>query len=506
MASDDFSEWSRRLESISAGAFIAPVFVSRLGEMYFPSDRVLFRVTSDRVNPESFVRMGSVRVWPALERGYIATVERGTDALLLAQELQRTDGIEFAEPDWIFTGRGAGAPSDPDFSESWALSNSGQFGGLVGLDLGALAAWSITRGGPTVSIGLIDTGVEFSHPDLPAADGFDATNGALSGEAQGPCDGHGTNVAGCLSAIVDNGIGSAGLSPECRLRSIRVFVGLPACDGSWTSQVSWTVEALDWAQAAGISVTNNSNTYGVVSASIAAKYADTRSAGMIHFASAGNLSMDFVTFPASAAAVHGVSGIQPTGAFATTSSWGGSIEFSGPSEFVFTTDLVGDAGSSPESFTLTDGTSYSSAFVAASAALIRSLRPDLDPDAVFDALRDSALDLGPVGWDERFGWGMPHAGAALASVTLPFRRGDVDDDGRVTIADAVSILEALFLSVPAPCLDVLDIDADQSVDLTDVVGLLGFLFAAGSPPAAPYPDCGLAPLGLPCSSFPSCSP
>ena len=73
-----------------------------------------------------------------------------------------------------------------------------------------------------------------------------------------------------------------------------------------------------------------------------------------------------------------------------------------------------------------------------------------------------------------------------------FRRGDVDDSGRINLSDPVRILQNLFgnREVGIWCRDAADADDDGKLELTDAVYLLNFLFRRGAPPPAPFPDCG----------------
>ncbi|HVR75571.1 MAG TPA: hypothetical protein VMT52_14645, partial [Planctomycetota bacterium] len=94
---------------------------------------------------------------------------------------------------------------------------------------------------------------------------------------------------------------------------------------------------------------------------------------------------------------------------------------------------------------------------------------------------------------------------------VQFHRGDADDNGSLQLTDAVRILGFLFLGGPAPtCLEAADADDNGSLQLTDAVRILGFLFLGGPPPAPPGPPpspCGPDPAGSPdlgCDSYTSC--
>ena len=88
-----------------------------------------------------------------------------------------------------------------------------------------------------------------------------------------------------------------------------------------------------------------------------------------------------------------------------------------------------------------------------------------------------------------------------------FLRGDGNDDGTIDLTDAITILNYLFLGGEAPgCLDAADSDDDEEIQLTDGIYTLSFLFSGGVPPPAPWPGCGedLAGEGLDCTAQQSC--
>ncbi|MGE3165422.1 MAG: PQQ-dependent sugar dehydrogenase [Planctomycetota bacterium] len=91
----------------------------------------------------------------------------------------------------------------------------------------------------------------------------------------------------------------------------------------------------------------------------------------------------------------------------------------------------------------------------------------------------------------------------------PFLRGDVQADGTVNLADYVTLLSFLFSVAggPIPCANAADTDGSGVLNLVDVIYMGYYLFAGGSPPAAPFPDCGVAPASLPdlgCGSYLTC--
>ncbi len=91
--------------------------------------------------------------------------------------------------------------------------------------------------------------------------------------------------------------------------------------------------------------------------------------------------------------------------------------------------------------------------------------------------------------------------------TVPFRRGDPNDDGAINIADPISILGYLFrYALPPKCIASADANSDGRIDIADAVYLLGYLFSSGSPPGVPFPGCGDGPFfGLSCVRYDHCN-
>jgi len=290
------------------GVFVSPVFVDECGGPMWPTREVIFglREGAAALGVEEFI----ARLAPGgtLERdfGGMPGVVRvridaadGFAALAAANALAAHPDVAFAEPDMVFTGRGGIFPDDDLFTDQWGLNNIGQFFGLVDFDINAPEAWDISAGDASIIVGIIDTGVDSAHADLNLAPGTDVTTSPSAGGNPGNSfDNHGTAVAGCATAVFDNVVGVAGAAPLCRSASIRTFIATNG-SGSWTSQSSWTVNALEWARVNGVRVTCNSNGYGFTSSTIATKYSSTRAAGMTHFAAAMNDGVATIAYPAS---------------------------------------------------------------------------------------------------------------------------------------------------------------------------------------------------------------
>ena len=82
-----------------------------------------------------------------------------------------------------------------------------------------------------------------------------------------------------------------------------------------------------------------------------------------------------------------------------------------------------------------------------------------------------------------------------ASADPQFIRGDANGDGGLEIADALSILDALFSATPLACALAGDVNDDNLGDISDAIYSLTYLFSSGPEPTAPFPSCGIDPTG-----------
>jgi len=396
----------------------------------------------------------------------------GFEVLAAANALAERPEVSFAEPDMIFTGRGSAIPNDPGFSNCWGLHNTGQLGGTPDMDVDGPEAWDLTTGDSSIIVVVIDTGVQQDHPDLnqiPGTDSTDDTGGLGDGGPVNACDVHGTPVAGCVSAIIDNGLGTVGVAPGCVVASARTFISnTPGCNLSWSTQVSWTVQSLAWAESIGARVTNNSNFYGFMSSSIDQKYEDTRAAGMVHFSSAGNGASPLITYPASLPCINAVTALDRTGALASFSNFGSGLAFSAPGEDIYTTDRTGADGWSGGDYTFATGTSFASPFAAGIAALILSGNACLDADDVEQIMQQAAVDLGSPGYDTTFGWGFVNAHQSL--VQTPGST-DVNGDGAVDVLDLIDLLLCFGQPAAGGCGSA-DVNGDGTINVLDLIDLL----------------------------------
>ena len=216
--------------------------------------------------------------------------------------------VLYAEPDFRVQAVAPVIPNDPQFPSQWDLNNTGQNGGTVGADISAEAAWGITTGDSSVFVGVIDTGVDYNHPDLSAnmwTASFSFTESGLTcpvgsrgyNPVYGTCDpmddfGHGTHVAGTIGASGNNGIGVAGINWNVTIIPCKFL------DSSGSGYDSDAITCLEFFQDLkdnhGINLVATSNSWGGGGFSQALSDAidAQRQSGILFIAAAGNAGYD----------------------------------------------------------------------------------------------------------------------------------------------------------------------------------------------------------------------
>lgn len=278
------------------------------------------------------------------------------------------------------------------------------------LDLiGAKKAWSTVHDQTDITIALVDTGVDFNHPDL---------KGSLLGgvnlldQTVPPQDdnGHGTNVAGVLAATGNNKAGIAGILWRARIMPIK------ALDEDGAGDESKLGEGILYAVRKGATIVVLSvglyrfSTYmrDIV------QYAESQ--GVLLVAATGNDgeqlgSQVAVEYPAAYPTVLAVGGVKPNGQPEPRSNSGPEIDISAPWN-VFTTALGG--GYKEE-----EGTSMAAPQAAAAAALVLMRHPHFKPYEVRELLRQTAKDIGKPGLDEESGYGLLQVDKAVTAELRP---------------------------------------------------------------------------------------
>ncbi|MCH2162024.1 MAG: S8 family serine peptidase [Phycisphaerales bacterium] len=409
-----------------------------------------------------------------------SNVRSGEEALLLARELHDRPETTFAHADAIYWAERYGGgyiPNDPQFSSQWALNQAND------QDMDAPEAWELTTGDSSVTVVVLDSGIQQNHPDLNQLSGQDFTGGSNGGGPNSSCDNHGTAVAGCIAATIDNNYGLVGIAPGCKVRAGKIFNEIFLiffCLPFLESQDSWTVSGINWAASAGDrAVTNSSWGGGTGSASVSNAFSATRSQGVVHFAASGNDGTSSIGYPANLSSVNAVGALASSGNRASFSTYGNGLFISAPGAAVLTTDRTGGDGYAGGDSTTIDGTSFSSPYAAGVAALVLSADPTLTPDEVENAMAYTAVDRGSSGYDTTYGWGFVNAHAAVESVyDAPSEcPADLNGDGLV---DGGDLGQLLPLFNTTECGVAADLNGDCLVDGADL-GLLILEWGACQP-------------------------
>ena len=293
-------------------------------------------------------------------------LEPGTSLVESEAALERRSDIRYAEPNYRYSLHAT--PNDPRFNELWGLDQAND------ADIDAPEAWNLTTGSDAVTVAVVDTGVDYTHPDLapnmvPGWDFFDNDSD--------PTDtvGHGTHVAGTIGARGDNALGVTGVNWRVKVMPLRV-------GGSNDLSLAAVVEAFRYACTHGARVVNGS--FGGVGSSTAIHDAIASCPGTLFVFSAGNSASNNDArpmFPCNDPSrnVVCVAASNQNDQLAPFSNYGASVELAAPGTGILST-YPGN------SYAIFDGTSMAAPHVAGAAALVLARRPALTPIQVRQAL------------------------------------------------------------------------------------------------------------------------
>jgi subtilisin family serine protease len=420
------------------------------------------------------------------DRMYMMFVPNSTDIPALAKRYAADPNIENVAPDW--EAYPTAIPNDPLYSSQWGHNNTAQMlgynwstfahdgppVGTVGFDANAQSAWDGTQGygSNTVKIGIIDTGVDWLHPDLTIAtkssdpiDGVDNDGNGKIDDYRGwdfgandnnPDDnsssaGHGTACSGVAAAISNNALGVSGIAGGCLIMPLKVA----------NNAGSMTYTAI-----------TNAVTYGadngckVLSMSLGGSSSDANlqnactyawNLGVVVLAATGNENNTILSYPAAMTNVIGVGAASNCGDRKRSSSSSADLNpgvFADPNSYTCdgerwwgsnygsttkdaanavdviaptilpTTDIRSTGGYDPSDYDLYfNGTSCATPYAAGVCALIFSKNPTWTATQVRNQLCNTAQDIVNVesvaGWDRYSGYGMVDAAAAVGIGATP---------------------------------------------------------------------------------------
>lgn len=244
--------------------------------------------------------------------------------------------------------------------------------------IGANKVWPVSRG-EEIKVGVMDTGVEFSHPDLK--DNYKGGVNILAPQNP-PADdnGHGTHVAGIIGAV-DNAFGILGTSPGAHLYALKVL------DAAGEGYFSEIIRGLDWCMQNDIEIINLSFGSDQPSRALREAIKKVVAAGKIIVAAAGNDGTgQSVDYPAAYPEVIAVGAVDESNQITFFTSRGEELNLVAPGTNVLSTTLKGF-------FKRLSGTSMAAAFVAGAAAILKRLHPPAGPREIARLLEASAERL-----------------------------------------------------------------------------------------------------------------
>ncbi len=338
-----------------------------------------------------------------------------------AERISKMKGISFAEPNFVRQLNQLAPPRDPKWLGLWGLKNYGQdsantVGGLNGADIQAQEAWKTTTGSKEIVVAVIDTGIDYTHPDLASnmwvnekekngVPGVDDDGNGYTDDLYGwnfvsdleeapsygkpgnpdPMDdqGHGTHCSGTIGAVGNNGIGVVGVNWNVRLMALKFL----SASGGGNSRDLY--RALQYAANQGVDVINASFGGGAPSKLELMALQNLTQKGVLFVAAAGNdganINADQTPqFPA-AYPIDGILAVAATDnrdQLASFSNYGSeSVDLAAPGVAILSTfptnaQLMKDEGIA-EPYTAWSGTSMATPHVAGAAALVLAANPTL---------------------------------------------------------------------------------------------------------------------------------
>jgi subtilisin family serine protease len=330
---------------------------------------------------------------------YIKTTANLEQEKALLTSLKSHSNISFVEPNR--TGVLEAIPSDPLFTTyQWDK-----------VRMNATTAWDYGYGSTSISIGIIDCGIDYTHEDL--IDRFTTTKGYdfMSGDndpAPGTSEQHGTACAGIAAATINNAKGIAGVA-NARLYALRAST-------STTPDVAKVAQSIQWCIDNGVKIISMSLSFSASDATLQTKCDAAWAAGIILFAASGNNGAETTRYPAAYSSVIAVGSIDTFNTRSSFSNYGSYLDIVAPGGThgggAVTQDIACPIPGNQ--YTTGWGTSFATPNTAGAAALIWSLKSSLTNQQLKDLMQNTATDLGTAGWDKEYGYGEVNIAAALA--------------------------------------------------------------------------------------------
>jgi thermitase len=327
----------------------------------------------------------------------VLTLPAGIDPLAAAAVYNASPLVDYAEPNYVFTL--LSTPNDPSFSSMYGLDR-----------IDAPEGWTTAYGAGVfpstggVRVGVVDTGIDKTHPELASKVKACAQSILNIGLMQnGQCNddhGHGTHTAGTIAALTNNGVGVAGVAPNAELA---ICKALNAAGSGFTTDI---VKCINWLRTTGgariISMSIGGGTTTTFNNELSAAYA----AGVLLIAAAGNDGDATMNYPAAHPDVVSVAATDSNDARASFSNCNADVEIAAPGVNILSTAPGGG-------YQTMSGTSMATPHVSGVAAVVMKQK-NLTAAQTRALLTSTADDLGAAGRDTCFGFGRVNLARAAA--------------------------------------------------------------------------------------------
>lgn len=454
-----------------------------------------------------------------LDLGGEVTVE---DAI---EELNSSPFVAYAEPNYIIrltlpeppvppgpeqvgALAASGAPNDPRFIEQWALANTGQTGGTAGADIDALSAWAMKTGSDSIVVAVIDTGVDYTHPDLAAniwtnpgeipGNGIDDDGNGYIDDVHGydfinndndPMDdnGHGTHCAGVVGAVGNNGVGISGVNQKVKIMPLKFL----RKDGNGDTAAS--LNAVAYARKMGAHVLSCS--WGGTSRSQALADA-IASTNLLVVTAAGNSGTNNDVIPHypsgfDSPQIVSVAASDASDGIPSFSNYGAvSVDVAAPGEWILSTYPTALG----HQYIKMKGTSMATPHVAGLAALLLTVNPGLSPSQLKSLIMNNADKVSAFSGKTVSGGRINAANSLKAAGGSPPTPGsaviafpgvsakprdlngdgkyeDVNGNGRTDFADVTLFFKNMEWVAANEPVSAFDFSGNGRIDFTDVVKL-----------------------------------
>lgn len=344
-----------------------------------------------------------------------------------------------------------------------AVPNIEKYTGQSSVNQLQLAATQTISTGANVKVGVIDVGINFSHPALQgvAVTGADYIDGGLATDpAGGSASGHGTFAAGVIHLV----------APLTQIVAYRVM------DTSGRGTGFTVAEAILQAIADSCKVINLSMVMTGKNGTADKAIEFARNHNVLVVAAGGNDGNSTERFPASDSYAIGVAAVDSLFHKAGFSNFNGKVDICAPGTSIYSPYL-------DSSYAWWDGTSFAAPFVVGEAALILSRRPGLRWSDLVDAITGSAANIDALNptYVGNLGSGIINPQAALARLGVVC--GDVDQNGQgPDISDLTALIDYLFISLsPLSNPGLADVDGDVGIDISDLSLMIDNLFINFTP-------------------------